>query len=200
MEKKNFLTAFMIISGFLLLPIGLYSQLEHVCAYSNESVVKFRDKADKYCDIDNFTGRSKVLFDWPVDLCEFWVSSLFGPRKHNGAVKHHGGVDLASVKGTQVKSSERGKVVRVEENAPGYGNLIEVQHKGGFLTRYAHLHKMHARIGDTVRKGEVIGLVGSTGNVRGKGDPSHLHFEIVKDGKRLDPLIYLYCSEIEFQK
>ncbi|MFA5998879.1 MAG: M23 family metallopeptidase [Candidatus Babeliales bacterium] len=199
MEKKNFLKTLVIVSSFLLSSTGLLSELDHVCAYSNESVVKFRDKADKFCEIDNFTGKSKVLFDWPVDLCEFWVSSLFGPRKHKGVVKNHGGVDLASVKGTQVKASARGIVKRVEENVPGYGNVIEVQHKGGFLTRYAHLHKMHACYGDTVRKGEVIGLVGSTGNVRGK-DPSHLHFEIVKDGKRLDPLIYLYCSEIEFQK
>ncbi|HSW76192.1 MAG TPA: M23 family metallopeptidase [Candidatus Saccharimonadales bacterium] len=199
MEKKYILIHVFIFSG--LLSIQLNAQLDHICAYSNESVVKFRNKHDKkFCEIDNFTGNSKLLFDWPVDLCEFWVSSLFGPRKHKGVTKSHGGVDLASVQGTHVKASARGKVILVQENAPGYGNVIEIQHKNGFITRYGHLHAMHVRLGDTVRKGEVIGLVGATGNVRGTKDPSHLHFEIVKDGKRVDPLIYLYCSEIEFQK
>jgi murein DD-endopeptidase MepM/ murein hydrolase activator NlpD len=199
MKKKLFKIQIMSVVAFLTIQGSIYADLDHVCAYSNESVVKFREKIAPICAIENIIGKSKIAFSWPVDLCEFWVSSLFGPRRHQGITKHHGGVDMAALKGTSVRASASGTVKVVTPNAPGYGNLIEIVHKNGFMTRYGHLNQMHAQVGDKVARGDSIATVGSTGNARGK-DPSHLHFEILKDGKRIDPLPYLYCSEIEFKK
>jgi len=199
MKKIIMVQQIFIASCLLALSGSLYSDLDHVCAYSNESVVKFREKIAPICLVSNIVGRSKMMFSWPVDLCEFWVSSLFGPRRYKGVTKHHGGVDMAASKGTVVKASAPGKVELVSPGAPGYGNMIEIIHKDGFMTRYAHLNEMFAQVGDKVGRGDAIGTVGSTGNARGK-DPSHLHFEIIKDKKRVDPLPYLYCYEIEFQK
>lgn len=193
----------------LLLFTNMQADLDHICAYSNESVAKFRKKtvgastseAVQYCVAKNLMGSGSVHFDWPVDLCEFWVSSLFGPRTHHGVTKHHGGIDLASYKGTTVKSAAPGKVIKAEEGVAGYGNVVEVLHKAGMVTRYGHLDEIMVATGDKVTRGEMIGTVGATGNARGKSDPSHLHFEILnKEGKRVNPLDHLYCSEVAFQQ
>lgn len=190
---------FVAVGMIIILYGRLYSDLDHICAYSNESVVKFREKTVPMCLLSNIIGQAQITFSWPVDLCEFWVSSLFGPRRYQGVTKQHGGVDMAAIKGTLIKASAPGVVKLVSPAAPGYGNMIEIVHKNGFMTRYAHLDGMTAQVGDKVGRGDSIGTVGATGNARGK-DPSHLHFEILKDGKRVDPLPYLYCSEIAHQQ
>ncbi len=193
----------------LLLSASAQATLDHVCAYTNESVAKFRKKtvgistkeAVQYCLAQNLIGSDKIYFDWPVDLCEFWVSSLFGPRTHHGIIKHHGGIDLASYQGTMVKAAAPGKIIKAEENVAGYGNMIELLHKTGIVTRYGHLNEIMVSSGDKVSRNQIIGTVGSTGSTRGKKDPSHLHFEILnKKGKRVNPLDYLYCSEVAFQQ
>jgi len=180
--------------------IGIFSQvsadypLSHVCAYSNESVVKFRDKTLKHSSLHSL-AHPGVSLDWPIDLCEFWISSLYGMRNK----KMHNGVDMAALTGTLVKSSGDGIVISAAAEVPGYGTMIEIEHKGGRIkTRYAHLDKMLVFAGQKVKKGQNIGKVGSTGNVRGS-DPSHLHFEIFHDGVRLDPLKYLYSAEIQYK-
>jgi murein DD-endopeptidase MepM/ murein hydrolase activator NlpD len=193
----------------LLFSSSMQADLDHICAYSNESVVKFRKKsvgksikeAIEYCVSENMLGSGKVYFAWPVDLCDFWVSSLFGPRTHHGVTKHHGGVDMAALSGTVVKSAAAGKVIKTEQGASGYGNVIEILHKTGMVTRYGHLDEIRVEESDKVVTGQMIGTVGATGNVRGTNDPSHLHFEILdKHGKRVDPLKHLYCSEVAFKK
>lgn len=173
--------------------------LQHICAHTNKSVVKFRHATLKKQSLDKLK-HSSVTFDWPVDLCQFWISSLYGVRKDpSGKKKMHNGVDMAASKGTVVKSAATGKVKTVENNVPGYGNLVEVDHGKGFITRYAHLDRMHVKVGQSVKLGSKIGAVGSTGNVRG-ADPSHLHFEMIHNGHRVDPLHYLYWSERGYKK
>lgn len=193
----------------LFLFSNMQADLGHICAYSNESVAKFREKvvgvstkqAVQYCVAKNLIGSGQVHFDWPVDLCEFWISSLFGMRTHHGVTKHHGGIDLASYQGTSIKSAAPGKVIKSEKGIAGYGNVVEILHKAGMVTRYAHLDEILVENGDKVARGQMIGTVGATGNTRGKNDPSHLHFEILnKEGKRVNPLDYLYCSELAFEK
>jgi murein DD-endopeptidase MepM/ murein hydrolase activator NlpD len=179
----------------------------HICSNSNESVVKFRKKmhgqsshqdALKICVADQILGKHEVLFDWPIDLCEFWVSSLFGPRTHHGVTKMHGGIDMAAGNGTAVKAAADGVVIRSEESVPGYGTVVEIKHAHGFVTRYGHLEEIWVNKHDKVVQGDQIGTVGSTGNVRGKRDPSHLHFEIILNNEKVNPLKYLYCSEVAF--
>ena len=113
----------------------------------------------------------------------------------------HKGIDMAAPTGTSVRSAAPGKVLRAEHDVAGYGSVIEILHKGGMVTRYAHLDQFLVQKGQKVARAEQIATVGSTGNARGSSDPSHLHFEILDQyNQQVDPLLYLYCSEVAFQK
>lgn len=133
------------------------------------------------------------VFSWPIDLQNFWLSSLFGPRRRpNGHVEFHHAIDMAACKGTPVKAASAGKVV-LAQNMSGYGNCIMLEHNHRYKTRYAHLHRIMVRPGQMVKEGEVIGSVGDTGLVRKSGrDASHLHFEVHQNGHRVNPLIFLF--------
>ncbi len=197
--------AFFILQMSSLLVDARY---DHICSNSNESVVKFRKKmigqslshkeALHICVADHIVGKHGVLFDWPIDLCQFWVSSLFGLRTHQGVTKMHRGVDMAALKGTIINASADGVVVRTDDGVPGYGTVVEIKHSQGFVTRYAHLEEIYVEVNKKVCQGEAIGTVGSTGNSRGQRDPSHLHFEILLHKQQVDPLRYLYCAEVAF--
>lgn len=195
-----------LVTLFLMANSSLEAHLDHVCAHSNESVVKFRKstiglnkkEAIKICLAEKISSKHVPHFEWPVDLCDFWISSLFGPRTYKGVTKMHHGIDLASLKGTAVKASADGTVVKADKDIPGYGTLVEIKHKKGFTTRYGHMEEILVKVGDCVCQGDLIGTVGSHGNVRAKKDPSHLHFEIRQHDKSLNPLKHLYCSEVVF--
>ena len=133
------------------------------------------------------------VFSWPIDLQNFWLSSLFGPRRRpNGHVEFHHAIDMAACKGTPVKAAASGKVV-VAQNLSGYGNCVMLEHNSRYKTRYAHLHRIMVHPGQVVQTGEVIGSVGDTGLVRKSGrDASHLHFEVHQDGRRVNPLGFLF--------
>lgn len=133
------------------------------------------------------------VFSWPIDLQSFWLSSLFGPRRRpNGHVEFHHAIDMAACKGTPVKAAASGKVV-LAQNLSGYGNCVMLEHNSRYKTRYAHLHRIMVRQGQTVDTGDVIGSVGDTGLVRKSGrDASHLHFEVHQDGRRVNPLGFLF--------
>ena len=112
------------------------------------------------------------------------VSSDFGKRIHpvTGAKSFHEGIDLAAAKGTKVAVSGPGVVVRAGK-AGSYGNIVVVDHGGGLETRYAHLDSMSVEVGQQVAAGEIVGRVGQTGRVTG----AHLHFEVRRAGKAIDP-------------
>ncbi|MBP6892687.1 M23 family metallopeptidase [Candidatus Babeliales bacterium] len=133
------------------------------------------------------------VFSWPIDLQNFWLSSLFGPRRRpNGHVEFHHAIDMAACKGTPVKAAASGKVI-LAQNLSGYGNCVMLEHNSRYKTRYAHLHRIMVRPGQMVDVGDVIGSVGDTGLVRKSGrDASHLHFEVHQDGRRVNPLGFLF--------
>lgn len=133
------------------------------------------------------------VFCWPIDLQNFWLSSLFGPRKRpNGHVEFHHAIDMAACKGTPVKAAAAGKVL-LAQTLPGYGNCVMIEHNCRYKTRYAHMHRIAVHSGQVVSQGEVIGTVGDTGLVRKSGrDASHLHFEVHQDGRRVNPLGFLF--------
>ncbi len=117
------------------------------------------------------------------------ITSTYGYRKHpvTGKWRHHHGVDFAAERGTPVVASGSGKIVRLGRNHPGYGNWLQIRHgNSGFQTRYGHLKGFARGIrkGMTIKQGQVIGSVGSTGLTTG----SHLHYEIFRDGLRIHPL------------
>lgn len=99
----------------------------------------------------------------------------------------HPGVDLDGVTGDPVKPIMKGRVLTVERASYGYGNSIIVQHANGLASRYAHLSKVSVKEGEEVETRSVIGAVGSTG--RSTGD--HLHLEVYKEGKTVNPLAVL---------
>jgi hypothetical protein len=129
---------------------------------------------------------------WPIDRDQFWVSSLFGPRrKKDGSRGFHYGVDMAALKGTPVKAVKDG-VVEQAGTISGYGNTVLLNHGNGLKTRYAHLHAIVVRKGQRVKEGTIIGKVGETGFIRKKTkDGSHLHFEVYEHGRHINPLAAL---------
>ncbi len=143
-------------------------------------------------NISKYAGQD-FTFHWPLELHHFWISSLFGARKKaNGSPGFHYGIDLAAMKGTPVKAAAAGVVIQAQF-VPGYGNNILIQHNKYYRTRYAHLQKIHAVVGQKVSVGQKIGTVGDTGSVRKSGrDASHLHFEIYHNGSHVNPLRYLF--------
>ena len=122
-------------------------------------------------------------FLWPV-ASYVYVSSRFGLRIHpiTGQKKTHTGMDLASNQGTAVYASDGGTVTLAGWNG-GYGNCIMIDHGNGYVTLYGHLSSISVSKGQSVTQGATIGAVGSTGNSTGP----HLHFEVLKDGTRIDP-------------
>jgi murein DD-endopeptidase MepM/ murein hydrolase activator NlpD len=117
-----------------------------------------------------------------------FISSYFGRRMDpiSGRRSVHRGVDFSARKGTPVVAPADG-VVTFSGRWKTYGNVVEVSHGYGFVTRYAHLEKQLVRKGQRVKRGDVIARVGSSG----KSTFSHLHYEVVVNGKRENPLKYV---------
>ncbi len=123
---------------------------------------------------------------WPVS--GGYVSSRFGKRVDPFTKRptFHAGVDIASPKGTPFNAMADGVVIYSGKRA-GYGNMVEIDHGDGRTTRYGHASVLLVARGDFVKKGQKIGLVGNTGRSTG----SHLHFEVLKNGKQVNPKQYL---------
>lgn len=121
-------------------------------------------------------------------LSYMYVTSSFGSRKHPIANKvlAHGGVDFRAASGTKVMASSSG-IVQYAGKSGNYGNLVIINHKNGFETRYAHLSKINVKPGQKVEVGQAIALSGNTGRSTGP----HLHFKLRKNGRVLNPLNYL---------
>lgn len=100
----------------------------------------------------------------------------------------HTGMDFPSETGTPVYATGDGKVINVESNYWGYGNIVLIDHGFGYQTLYAHLSAFKTKIGQVVKRGEVIGLVGSTG----KSTAPHLHYEVLRNGEKVNPVNYYY--------
>lgn len=97
----------------------------------------------------------------------------------------HGGVDLAAPEGTPIKASDNGEVIFADYSG-SYGLLVKVDHKNGYMTYYAHCSKINVNVGDTVLKGDIVALVGNTGNSTGP----HCHFEIRYKNEPVDPMTF----------
>jgi murein DD-endopeptidase MepM/ murein hydrolase activator NlpD len=117
-----------------------------------------------------------------------WISSSFGRRTDpfTGKRSYHRGIDFASKRGTLVHAVAAGVVKRARK-VSGYGNLVEIRHVDGYSTLYGHNQKNLVKSGDVVTKGQVIALLGSTGRSSGP----HVHFEVHKNGKIVDPKRYI---------
>lgn len=117
-----------------------------------------------------------------------WLSSLFGFRTDpiTGKRTFHQGVDFAGKPGTQIMAAGSG-IVTWSDRKHGYGNVVEINHGNGYKTIYAHNKKNLVEVGQKVEKGDVIALMGSTGRSTG----THLHFEVLHNGKYVNPNRYI---------
>ncbi len=104
--------------------------------------------------------------------------------------KFHYGMDFSSPRGTPVYATGDGVVTRADNKATGYGNHIVIDHGYGYESLYAHLYKYNVKAGQKVQRGDLIGFVGSTGRSEGP----HLHYEVFKDGERINPMNFYYGS------
>lgn len=116
------------------------------------------------------------------------ISSYFGERQDpfNGHQAFHKGIDFASAQGADVVAVAAGVVTFAGEKV-GYGNLVEVNHGNGLVTRYGHNQSVAVGLGRRVARGDTLAYVGSTGRSTGP----HVHFEVLKDGRQIDPLKFI---------
>ncbi len=120
-----------------------------------------------------------------------WLSSYFGARSDpfTGRRAHHDGIDIAGKLGSNILAIASGVVTQSGDH-PGYGNLVEVSHGNGYVTRYGHNQKNLVQIGDTVKKGQVLALMGTSGRSTGP----HLHLEVHRDGRVVNPIKYVRAA------
>ena len=117
-----------------------------------------------------------------------WLSSAYGRRidPFSGDAAWHNGVDIAGKFGSNVLSVAAG-VVTYSGSRSGYGNLVEITHDNGFVTRYGHNSELLVKLGEIVKKGQIISLMGTSGRSTGP----HVHFEVYKHGRAVDPASYI---------
>jgi murein DD-endopeptidase MepM/ murein hydrolase activator NlpD len=136
----------------------------------------------------------KAPFANPVKVA-FRFTSKFGPRRDpkTGGRRMHKGVDFAAPNGTPLYATADGVVTHAGWSS-GYGRLVKIQHEFGIETRYAHMSKLRAKVGQRVSRGDRIGDMGASGRVTGV----HLHYEVRVGGKAINPMIYIKAANDVF--
>lgn len=127
---------------------------------------------------------------WPVD--GGYITSGYGNRTDpfTGLRGYHPGVDFAAREGSEVLAVASGIVTEADDERSGYGNLVEINHGNGYVTRYGHNSRLLVKPGDRIRKGQAIALMGSTGRSTGP----HVHFEVLLNGNVVNPEQYIQAS------
>ena len=121
------------------------------------------------------------------------ITTYFGEVDPHLSPRGHAGLDIAAPQGTPIVAADEGEVLKAYWNNDGYGGLVIIGHPSGYETWYAHLSSFSVEKGQQVKRGQKIGLMGSTGFSTGP----HLHFELREDGQLRDPLEFL--SEARLQ-
>lgn len=153
------------------------------------------DRSDKLNELREVFAKPKApspssALTWPVR--SGYITSRYGYRIHpiRKVRQFHSGVDLAGKRGSPVLAVADGKVI-FSGWRNGYGRVVDLRHADGTMTRYAHNDANLVEVGDRVRRGQRIANIGSSGMATGP----HLHFEVQRDGKTLDPLKYLASAQ-----
>ena len=156
--------------------------------------MKFQEQS--YSDIEKMIkDKAKLLASTPAiqpvsnkDLTR--VASGYGSRIDPvyKTVKFHAGLDFAAPQGTPIYATADGRVTTAGNLGNGYGNHVEINHGYGYETLYGHMVRVKVKVGQMVKRGEVIGWVGSTGKSTGP----HLHYEVHKGGRPIDPIYFFY--------
>lgn len=136
---------------------------------------------------DNRLQKEQTVAGRPIN--KGWMSSAYGMRADpfKGDQRWHGGVDFAGKKGAEVVAVASG-VVTWSGKRSGYGKMVEINHSDGYVTRYAHNDENLVTLGSIVKKGQQIARMGSSGRSTGP----HVHFEVYKNGRTVDPASYIH--------
>lgn len=149
-----------------------------------------QNRLSAYTEFSEFIEKERKLFrasplGWP---CPGRRTSHFGKRldPFHGSEEFHFGIDIAGPAGTPIRATADGKVILSSWHM-GYGNLVIIQHDFGYTTRYGHNSRLKVKVGDKVRRGEIIATMGETGRASGP----HCHYEVWRYGKRQNPYTYM---------
>jgi septal ring factor EnvC (AmiA/AmiB activator) len=171
----------------------------------NSMVTRIRHQEESYKEIGlMIKGKEKLLSATPAiqpvgnkNLRR--LASFFGTRidPMYKTAKFHNGLDFSAPQGTPVYATADGKVTTAGNSGNGYGNHVVIAHGFGYETLYGHMFKIKAKMGQMVKRGQVIGWVGTSGKSTGP----HLHYEVHKSGRFLDPIYFFYndLSPTEYQ-
>ncbi len=170
-----------------------YSQ--SLLASLNKDIVRIKNQAEaqesSFFELDEFFKEQSSLLShtpsiWPV---KGWVTSTFGYRRSpfSGLREMHEGIDVATHMKAPIIAPANGIVTRVGYHR-GYGNLVEIDHGYGVVTRFGHNSKNVVKLGQKVKRGNVIALVGSTGRSTGP----HMHYEVLLNGVPVNPNSYIF--------
>lgn len=144
-------------------------------------------------DYINSTKNDGFELDWPVRPTR-GISAYFRDSSYRAVFgMDHNAIDIPQIQGTSIKAPADGVVYKVRDNGYGYSYLI-LAHSGGFMTVYGHISEFLVDYGEKVSKGQIVALTGGTPGSKGAGlmtTGAHLHFEVMKGGKYVDPLDYL---------
>ncbi|QOD38798.1 M23 family metallopeptidase [Candidatus Wolbachia massiliensis] len=161
------------------------------------SLYHYKSQSGKegYFNKEGISFRGSKAFINPLNG-DYRISSKFGNRKHpiRGKVAFHKGVDYATKLGAPIYATAEGVIEYIGNNG-GYGKYIKIKHKNGYSTCYAHMSKFssNVKLGSKVKQGQVIAYVGKTGVATG----FHLHYEVICNGKHIDPLTVTYKNEVK---
>ena len=179
--------------------LGGPESVEMGAAYSAPEFLKVMDKLAE--DIESRGDQLSILETLLVDrkiqsdvflagrpVEKGWMSSRFGRRTDpiNGRLAWHNGVDFAGKDGSDVITVAAGVVVYAGPRS-GFGKMVEINHGSGFTSRYGHHKELFVKVGDIVKKGQIVGKMGSSGRSTGP----HVHFEVFKNGRVVDPYSYI---------
>ena len=163
---------------------GLLQELEQL----QEKIRNREQQLSLMEDLIMNSNLQETLHPAGMPIAKGWISSYYGMRNDpfTGKRAMHKGMDFAGKEGSAVVAVAAGVVTWAEER-DGYGCLIEINHGKGYVTRYGHNKELLVEVGDRVKQGQVIGKMGSSGRSTGP----HVHFEVLKDGKTVNPAKYV---------
>lgn len=151
-------------------------------------IAKKEKELQKLIDAQKITFTTGSGYAYPLPSSNVTITSPFGPRLHplTGKLHNHTGIDIAAPGGVSVYAVQGGVVVTSAYAPSSYGEYVVINHGNGMTTLYAHMQRGSRKVseGQTVKQGQTLGLVGSTGSATG----NHLHLEVRKNGARQDPL------------
>ena len=190
--KRLAVTKILVVSLLLGISTSLSAQDLHSCAdrFNNRTDERIRYNLSNTYIISHFKEfDEEFLNNFPFEIpTTGYISSEFGYRRNpfkKSSTEFHKGIDIQNIKGTYIRAPANGTIVKSEYQS-GYGNMILLKHSETVSSFYAHLSTSFVLEGQKIKKGQIIGAIGSTGLSTGP----HLHYEILIDGENYDPAIF----------